>query len=110
MTILKNFVFRVLSLHGKEEASNGLASFGIFVTMVEASCFVALFYHLHNHNKTAAVVSPTVIQQWNRVNAITMAGQLAGWTMEVWYLVVVGLLAIPYSADQVTHFNLVLST
>jgi hypothetical protein len=103
------------SWHGtswKKEASNGLATFGIFVTMVEASCFVALFYHLHNHNKTiaAAVVSPTVIQQRNRVNAITMAGQLAGWTMEVWYLVVVGLLAIPYSADQVTHFNLVLST
>jgi hypothetical protein len=101
-----------MELHGKKEASNGLASFGIFITMVEASCLVALFYHLHNHNKTiaAAVVSPTVIQQRNRVNAITMAGQLAGWLMEVWYLVVVGFLAIPYNADEVTHVNIVLST
>ena len=107
----KNICFQVIysgmAPTGRKEVSNGLAIFGIFVTLIEASCFVSLFHHLYNHNKNIAsnVLSPSVVQQRNRVNAITMAGQLAGWTMEVWYLVVVGLLAIPYNADQVIIFH-----
>jgi hypothetical protein len=91
----------------RKEITNASACFCVFVTLIEASSFVALFYFLRNHNNNIAadILSPTVIHQQNRVNAITMAGQLAGWIMEVWYLVVVGLLAIPYNANEVKQHS-----
>jgi hypothetical protein len=70
----------------KKEISNGVALFGVVVTLLEVYSFVILFHHLYNHNNRVAIniLSPSVVQQRNRTNAVTLAGQFAGWIMEVW--------------------------
>ena len=41
---------------------------------------------------SANLLKPAVIKQRNRANAISMVGQFARWVMEIWYIVLVGLL------------------
>jgi hypothetical protein len=70
----------------KKEISDGVALFGVVVTLVEVYSFVILFHHIYKHNNHVAIniLSPSVVQQRNRTNAVTLAGQFAGWVMEVW--------------------------
>ena len=44
-----------------------------------------------------------MIKKRNRRNAISMVGQLAGWIMEVWHLVLIGFLTPIFMLDSLRN-------
>ena len=72
----------------------GCSSLGLFFTAVEVSCYIILYYCIKDHNKTMSriILTPPVAHKRDRVNAIGLSGQLAVWLMEIWYIILIGLL------------------
>ena len=71
-----------------------LSSVGAFFPTVELACYIAFFHHTIHHDNTVAiiVIQPEVLKLRNKRNAISMVGLLASWLMELWYIIIVGLL------------------
>jgi hypothetical protein len=65
-------------------------------TIVEISSYFILFHYIAQHdNKTAiGVLHQSVIKKRNRVNAINLTGLVMGWQMEVWFIILVGILSL----------------
>ena len=51
------------------------------------------------------VLAPSVIQQRNKTNAVSLTGQFLGWVMEIWYLILVGLLSAFFNMDSVREIS-----
>ena len=64
----------------------------------------------HNNNIAASILQPGVIKQRNRVNAVTMVGQLLAWLMEVWYLFFIAVLSGFYDIDTLREVASMLKT
>ena len=75
---------------------------GTFLTMTKIVCYIIFFVHLFHHNNTIAIgiLTPPIIKQRNRVNAISMFGQFAAWLMDVLYIVLAGLLSFFHDVDK----------
>ena len=52
----------------------------------------------------ATVVKPSIIKQRNKSNAVSMVGQLLGWLMEIWYIVLIGLLSAFFNLESLREF------
>ena len=71
-----------------------LSSVGALFPTIELACYIAFFHHTIRHDNTVAiiVIQPEVLKLRNKRNAISMIGLLASWLMELWYIIIVGLL------------------
>jgi hypothetical protein len=80
---------------------------GIFFILVEMFCYIILFYYLTEHNKNIAanILQPSVIKHRNKTNAISMLGLFACWLLEVWYMILVGILAIQFEMDELKEVS-----
>jgi hypothetical protein len=78
-------------------------------TLTELCCYLAFFQHVLYHNNSIAVgvVAPSVLKNRNKTNAITMAGQAASWIMEIWYIVIVGVLSTIVQVDILREISVV---
>ena len=78
--------------------------------LTELCCYLGFFAHIFHHDNNIAigVVAPSVLKNRNRTNAITMAGQAASWIMEIWYLVIVGILSTIIQVDILREISVVL--
>jgi hypothetical protein len=69
-----------------------------------------LYKHINDHNNTVAagivaavivaavivaavIVDASVVRYRNRVNSISLYGQLSSWILELWFIVAIGLIA-----------------
>jgi hypothetical protein len=59
----------------------------------------------HRSRSGGAVAS--VLKNRNKTNAITMAGQAASWIMEIWYIVIVGVLSTIVQVDILREISVV---
>ena len=59
----------------------------------------------HDNTVAIRVLEPEVIKKRNSRNAISMVGQLAGWFMEVWHVVLIGLLTPIYKLDSLRNVS-----
>ena len=84
-----------------------IAVVGIFFTLLEMFCYIIFFHHLTQHNKNIAanILKPSVIKHRNQINAISMLGLFACWLLEVWYMILVGILAIEFDMDWVKEVS-----
>ena len=84
-----------------------LSAMGGSLTLVEVSSYIFFFHHISHHNNNVAIniLKPSVIKCCNRVNAISMVGQLASWVLEVWYILVVGLLSIKFNMNMLREMS-----
>ena len=64
---------------------------------------IDLFLIRHDNTVAIIVLEPDVIKKRNRRNAISMVGQLAGWIMEVWHLVLIGFLTPIFMLDSLRN-------
>jgi hypothetical protein len=96
-----------MSLSTKQSFITGLSSIGIIYTMLEIISYAILFYHMNQHNNKVAssVVKPSVVKQRNKSNAVSMVGQFAGWVMEIWYVLLIGLLSGFYNMEKMREFS-----
>jgi hypothetical protein len=55
---------------------------------------MVFFQHTFHHDNTVAagILKPETVKMRNKRSAISMVGLLASWTMQMWYIVLVGLL------------------
>jgi hypothetical protein len=86
-------------LHWKLVIIISLALHGVLINIIEFSCYIIIFYIIFKHDNIEAVLilKPSVIKQCNRTNAVTMTGQIICFFIEIWFLIIVGLMAIPYN-------------
>ena len=82
---------------------------GIF-TLVELCCYLAYFHFIYNHdnNVAAAVISQSTLKTRNKTNAISMVGQVTSWIMEIWYIVLVGLLSTMFQIDLLREVSVLI--
>ena len=80
---------------------------GIILTIIEVLSYAIFFQHIAKHNETIAsqVLEPSVIKKRNKRNAISMTGQLAGWIMEVWHLVLIGFLTPLFDLESLRNVS-----
>ncbi len=86
--------------------------FGGILTLVELFCYLAYFQYIYNHdnNVAAAVVSKSTLKTRNKTNAISMVGQVTSWIMEIWYIVLVGLLSTMFQVDLLREISVLIKT
>ena len=84
-----------------------IAVLGIIFTLMEMFSYIIFFLHLTNHNMNIAapILNPSVIKHRNETNAITMLGLFACWLLDVWYLVLAGILAAEFEMDLVKEVS-----
>ena len=76
--------------------------FGGILTIIELCCYLSYFQYIYHHDNciAARVVSQKTIRMRNKTNAISMIGQVTSWVMEIWYIVLVGLLSTMFQVDS----------
>jgi hypothetical protein len=87
-----------------------IALVGCSLTILEVSSYMAFFYQMTGYNKAVAgkMLKPSVIKGRNRVNAISMIGQIFGWLMEIWYLLLISVLSLKYEMDFLREVSFLL--
>ena len=75
--------------------------------MIEITCYFILYHHIYSHdvNIAALVLDSSVIRKRHQVNAVSLTGLFAGWLMEVWYVVFVGIIAILFKNDSLYEMS-----
>ncbi len=78
-----------------KDALRYVSFIGGLVTLVELVCYAAFFEYVFRHDNYLAIgiVPASVIQHRNKTNAVSMFGQVLSWFMEVWYILLVGILS-----------------
>jgi hypothetical protein len=64
------------------------------LTLAEIACYIKLYIFIYKKDNggVKSLVKASVIHKRNKTNAITLSGQFAGWIMEIWYIVLIGIL------------------
>jgi hypothetical protein len=93
---------------------NILAIIDAVFNTVELICYVTLYKHINDHDNTVAagivaavIVDASVVRYRNRVNTISLYGQLSSWILELWFIVAIGLIATIFNLNllrEVTQF------
>jgi hypothetical protein len=78
-----------------------IAAIGCLLNITELGCYITIFCYLSFVNKrnASSVLKPSVIRDRNRSNSISLTGQAAGWIMEVWYIILVGVFSTIYKFE-----------
>ncbi len=65
------------------------------MTLIELICYLLYFQYMFHHGNSVAalVVSQSTLNHRNKINAITMLGQVINWMTEIWYIFLVGILS-----------------
>jgi len=94
-------------LSSRKEIMIIIAVLGIILTVMEMCCYIIFFHHLTNHNKNIAapILNPSVIKRRNEANAVSMLGLFACWLLDVWYMVLAGILATEFEMDLVKEVS-----
>ena len=63
---------------------------------VEILSYIILFHYIsqHDNNIAKTVLKPSVIKSRNKANAVNLTGLILGWLMEVWYIILVGIVSL----------------
>jgi hypothetical protein len=90
----------------------GLSLFAAANQVLEFLCYAVMFYVIIKHDNTEAVkiVKPSVIKQRNQTNAVTLTGQFSCFLIEIWYIVFVGLLAVPKNITYLREWAAMIKT
>ena len=75
---------------------------GSILTVIEISCYLILYHHIYIHNKTTAekkLLDSSIIRKRNQDNTVSLTGLFLTFLMEVWYIVLVGILSIVFQND-----------
>jgi hypothetical protein len=90
----------------------GLSLFAAANQVLEFFCYAVMFYVIIKHDNTEAVkiVKPSVIKQRNQTNAVTLTGQFSCFLIEIWYIVFVGLLAVPKNITYLREWAAMIKT
>ena len=85
---------------------------GILYLSIEFYCYFLIFYSVFKHDNTEAIkiLKPSVIRQRNQANVISLVGQVLGFVIKLWYMVAIGVLAIPFNAIRVREVSGILKT
>ena len=80
---------------------------GTMMILIEITCYFILYHHIYSHdvNIAALVLDSSVIRKRHQVNAVSLTGLFAGWLMEVWYVVFVGIIAILFKNDSLYEMS-----
>lgn len=86
--------------------------FGGVLTVIELCCYLAYFQYVyyHDNNIAAKIVSEATILSRNKTTAISMVGQIASWFMEIWYIVLVGVLSTMFQVDLLREVSVLIKT
>ena len=86
--------------------------FGGVLTIIELFCYLAYFQYIyyHDNNIAAVIVSEATILSRNKTTAISMVGQIASWFMEIWYIVLVGVLSTMFQVDLLREVSVLIKT
>ena len=73
----------------------------ISFAICEITCYIILYTFINKHNNRlgAQVLKPSVVNRRNKINAISLTGQLAAWIMVTWYIVTIGFLNIFFNFE-----------
>jgi hypothetical protein len=65
------------------------------MTLIELSCYLLYFQYIfyHGNSVAALIVSQSTLKHRNKINAISMLGQVINWLTEIWYILLVGVLS-----------------
>jgi len=76
---------------------------GILFNLTELMCYISYFHYIFKHESTVAVniVKPSDLKQRRNRNAFSMAGQIAGWLMNVWPVLLVAVLSTFFESSNV---------
>ena len=76
----------------------GISSIGVTFNVIEMFCYAIFFHYVTYHNNfvASAILQQSVIKQRNNTNAISMLGLFISWVMEMWYILIVGLLSTKF--------------
>ena len=77
---------------------------GSILTVIEISCYLILYHHIYIHNKTTAekkLLDSSIIRKRNQDNTVSLTGLFLTFLMEVWYIVLVGILSIVFQNDWI---------
>ena len=93
-------------LHWKLAIVICLTLHGVLFDIIEFSCYIIIFYIIYKHDNFEAVLilKPSVIKQRNQTNAVTLTGQIICFFIEIWFLIIVGLLAILFNEFQMREW------
>jgi len=77
---------------------------------MELLCYLIYFWYIYNHdNKVAAlVISKNTLKSRNKINAISMVGQVVSWIIKIWYFVLVGLLTAIFPIDLLREVSVLI--
>ena len=64
----------------------------------------------HDNKVAAAIVSKATLKSRNKTNAISMVGQIVSWVMEIWYIVLVGLLSTLFQVELLREVSVLIKT
>lgn len=108
--LLFQMVTEQMSIYLKKAMVRASFICGGILTLVELCCYLAYFHYIYNHdnNVAASVISKSTLKSRNKTNAISMVGQVTGWVMEIWYIVLVGLLSTMFQVDLLREVSVLI--
>jgi len=68
---------------------------GLFLISIELTCYIIIFRHISIHNNTImkGILDQNTLQKRNRVNAISLTGLFACWSMLLFHNLIGGVLS-----------------
>ena len=80
---------------------------GTVLSIVEITCYLILYHHIYSHNVDIAskLLDASVIKKRNQQNAVSLTGLFAGWLMEVWYIVLVGIFSTIFENNWIYEMS-----
>ena len=68
--------------------------FVAFLSLTECVCYFVFFNYIYHHDNhfAAGVISTSTLKYRNRTNAISMVGQAFNLFLQIWYILVVGII------------------
>jgi hypothetical protein len=99
-----------ISIYLKKAVVRASFIFGGILTLIELCCYLTYFHFIYNHDNTVAitVISKSSLKSRNKTNAISMGGQVASWVMEIWYIVLVGLLSTMFQVELLREVSVII--
>ena len=84
---------------------------GAVLNLLEISSYLILIYHVRKKDQNAnltLILEKRVIDNRNRVNAVSLVGLFAGWLMEIWFIVLIVLLYLCFDSIWILQTSSVL--
>jgi len=79
---------------------------GLLLNLTEVMCYFNYFHYIFRHESTVAanIIKPSELKNRRNANAFSMAGQMAGWVMNIWQILYVGVSSLFFDSYHVNEF------